>query len=246
MVERYDEGYAWRYTVRAAHGRNAGANLDRRGEIWRYRRRLPADLRERAGQNEITRGLGRITLAEALAEVRDLNAQVDAIFQVTRSSPQADLALALAGVRNGSRSLPGTERLYRPVRDFLEHPSQQPEQEPPTLSEAIDHYEREQWAAGKWKAEKAGHAAMAELRRFLHQVGDLPVADVSREDVRAFRDHRGETLRASTLNIKVMSRLVSFFRHCQEEGWVTKLPTNGLRVRDPIANRDERRTLTLA
>ena len=87
---------------------------------------------------------------------------------------------------------------------------------------------------------------MAELRRFAEFVGDLPVGEVKREDVRAFRDHRGETLRASTLNIKVMSRLVSFFRHCQEEGWVTKLPTNRLRVRDPISNRDKRRTFTLA
>jgi integrase len=114
------------------------------------------------------------------------------------------------------------------------------------LSEAVDHYEREQWAVGKWKAEKAGHAAMAELRRFRDHVGDLPVAEISREDVRSFRDHRGETLRASTLNIKVMSRLVSFFNHCREEGWVAKLPTNGLRVRDPIANRDKRRTFTLS
>jgi integrase len=43
-----------------------------------------------------------------------------------------------------------------------------------------------------------------------------------------------------------MSRLISFFRHCQEEGWVTKLPTNGLRVRDPIPSRDKRRTFTLS
>jgi integrase len=245
VVERYDEGYDWRYTVRAAHGRNAGANLDRRGEVWRYRRRLPADLRERSGQNEITRGLGRITLAEALAEVRDLNAQVDAIFQVARSSPQADVALALGGVRSGYRSLPNLDLLYgsRPQTPAL-HP-QQPEQESPLLSEAVGHYEREQWAAGRWEAEKAGHAAMAELRRFLQHTGDRPVADISRDDVRAFRDHRGENLLASTLNIKVMSRLVSFFNHCRGEGWVTKLPTNGLRVRDPIPSRDKRRTFTL-
>jgi integrase len=114
------------------------------------------------------------------------------------------------------------------------------------LSEAVDRYEREQWAAGRWKAEKAGHAAMAELRRFLQHVGDLPVAEITREDVRAFRDYRGETLRASTLNIKVMSRLASFFNHCREEGWVSKLPTKGLRVSDPVSNRDKRRTFTLA
>jgi hypothetical protein len=40
VVERYDEGYDWRYVVRSAHGQNPGANLDRnrRGEVWRYRR----------------------------------------------------------------------------------------------------------------------------------------------------------------------------------------------------------------
>ena len=245
MVERYDEGYDWRYTVRAVHGRNAGANLDRRGEIWRYRRRLPADLKERARQSEITRGLGRITLAEAIAEAKHLNAQVDAIFHVARSSPRADLALALAGVRKG-RPLPGPEDLHGSMQVLPQYQPQKPERESPLLSEAVDHYEREQWAAGRWKAEKAGHAAMAELRRFQDYVGELPLAEVSREDVRAFRDHRGETLRASTLNIKVMSRLVSFFHHCREEGWVTKLPTNGLRVRDPIPNRDKRRTFTPA
>lgn len=123
---------------------------------------------------------------------------------------------------------------------------QQPEASGPLLSEAIAHYEREQWAAGRWKAGKAGRAAVAELERLLQHLGDRPVALVTREHVRAFRDHRGEALRASTLNTKVMSRLVSFFRHCQEEGWVAKLPTTGMRVRDPIPNRDRRRTFTLA
>ena len=82
MVQRYDEGYDWRYVVRSAHGRNAGVNLDRRGEVWRFRRTLPADLRERAGQVEFVRGLGRIPLAEALAEALHLNAQVDEIVQL--------------------------------------------------------------------------------------------------------------------------------------------------------------------
>ena len=246
MVERYDEGYAWRYTVRAAHGRNAGANLDRRGEVWRYRRKIPADLRDRARQIEITRGLGHIPLADALAEVRHLNAQVDAIIQIARSDLQADLGVSLHGVQRGARSFCSPVHFYGAVAQVPGTQAvRQPEPGGPLLSEAVDHYEREQWAAGRWKAEKAGHAAMAELRRFLQHVGDLPVAEVTREDVRAFRDHRGETLRASTLNIKVMSRLVSFFNHCREEGWVAKLPTNGLRVRDPISNRDRRRTFTL-
>ena len=43
-----------------------------------------------------------------------------------------------------------------------------------------------------------------------------------------------------------MSRLVSFFNHYREEGWLAKLPTNRLRVRDPIANRAKRRTLLAA
>lgn len=246
MVEGYDEGYDWRYVVRSAHGRNAGANLDRRGEVWRYRRTLPADLRDRAGQTEITRGLGHIPLADAIAEVRHLNAQVDAILQIARRDFQADIGTALRGVQRGERQLSGPVRLSGGMSPAPGPHHPQPEPVSPLLSEAVDHYEREQWAAGRWNAEKAGHAAMAELRRFLQHVGDFPVAEIGREDVRAFRDHRGETLRASTLNIKVMSRLVSFFNHCREEGWVTRLPTKGLRVRDPVSSRDKRRTFTLS
>ena len=190
MVERYDEGYDWRYVVRSAHGRNAGANLDRRGEIWRYRRTLPADLRDRAGQTEITRGLGHIPLADALAEVRHLNAQVDAILRIARCGRHADIGPALQGVQRGDRQLPGPVHLCG-VRSPVPGPCHpQPEPESPLLSEAVDHYEGEQWAAGRWKAEKAGHAAMAELRRFLQHAGDLRVAEVTREHVRAFRDHR--------------------------------------------------------
>ena len=76
--------------------------------------------------------------------------------------------------------------------------------------------------------------------RFLQHTGDRPVADISRDDVREFRDHRGENLLASTLNIKVMSRLVSFFNHCREEGWVAKLPTNGVRGCAPSWSGDKR------
>ena len=115
MVQRYDEGYDWRYVVRSAHGRNADANLHRRGEVWRYRRTLPADLRDRAGQIEITRGLGHIPLADALGEVRHLNAQVEAIVQIARSDPQADIGTALRGVQRGARLIDA----FRPVLDRL-------------------------------------------------------------------------------------------------------------------------------
>jgi integrase len=252
VVGRYDERYDWRYVVRSLYGPQAGVNLDRRGETWRYRRTLPGDIRDRAGQVEFVRGLGRLPLADALARTEHLNAQLEGIIELARCSRMLDVRKALSAVGPGGRTAGSTPEASL-VAPFCEHddlpradafrPGQSPS---PMLSAALDHYEREQWAAGKWKAEKAGHAAMAELRRFLHHVGDLPVAEITREDVRSFRDRRGETLRASTLNIKVMSRLVSFFRHCHEEGWMAKLPTKGLRVRDPIANRDKRRTFTLA
>jgi integrase len=209
---------------------------------------LPEDLRERAGRAEVVRGLGRLPVGDALAEAERLNVQLDRAIAAARLDPSFDLLAALHRVRRADAVVMATSstRFEAIPHSCAQQSLQQPKPESPSLSEAVGHYEREQWAAGKWKAEKAGHAAMAELRRFLQHVGDLLVADVSREDVRAFRDHRGETLRASTLNIKVMSRLVSFFNHCHEEGWVTKLPTKGLRVRDPIPNRDKRRTFTLA
>ena len=137
---------------------------------------------------------------------------------------------------------PRFDALLRAVRDPVAHGAKIAS---PLRSEALDHYEREQWAAGRWKAERAGHAAMAELKRFLRHAGDVRVIEVTREDVRAFRDHRAKTFRASTLNIKVMSRLVSFFHHCQEERWITKLPATGMRVHDLVPSRDRRRTFTL-
>jgi integrase len=193
------------------------------------------------------RGLGRIPVGDALAEAERLNLQLDRALAAARYDPDFDLLAALASLRPGAVVLPAPPLYLGALVPACAEPERrQPEPVYPSLSEAVDHYEREQWAAGRWKAEKAGHAAMAELRRFAEFVGDLPLAEVKREDVRAFRDHRGETLRASTLNIKVMSRLVSFFHHCQEEGWVTKLPTTGLRVRDPIPNREKRRVFTLS
>jgi integrase len=237
-----------RSVSRSVQGSRVGKNLSRRGEVWRFRRALPEDLRDRAGRNELVRGLGRIPVGDALAEAERLNVQLSRAIAAARLDPAFDLPAALANLRRADAVLMATSSTRFAV--FPEsrplHHSYLPEPVSPLLSEAVDHYEREQWAAGRWKAEKAGHAAMAELRRFRQHVGDLSVAEIGRDDVRAFRDHRGQTLRASTLNIKVMSRLVSFFNHCREEGWVTKLPTNGLRVRDPIANRDKRRTFTLS
>ena len=237
-----------RSVSRSVQGSKVGRNLSKRGEVWRFRRALPEDLRRRAGRNEVVRGLGRIPVGDALAEAERLNLQLDRALAAARLDPDFDLFAALASLRRAGAVVVATSSMRF---DAVPHarpgqPRPQPESGGPLLSEAVDHYEREHWAARRWKAEKAGHAAMAELRRCLQHVGDLPVAEVTREDVRAFRDHRGKTLRASTLNVKVMSRLVSFFRHCQEEGWVTKLPTTGLRVRDPIPNRDKRRTFTPA
>ena len=243
MVERYDERSVWR----SVQGSRVGKNLSMRGEVWRFRRALPEELRGRAGRAEVVRGLGRIPVGDALAEAERLNVQLSRAIAAARLDPAFDLPAALESLRRAEAVIVATSatRFEAVPHSCAQQSLQRPEPRGLLLSAALEHYEREQWAAGRWKAEKAGHAAMAELRRFLQHVGDLPVAEVAREDVRAFRDRRGETLRASTLNIKVMSRLVSFFNHCREEGWVTKLPTKGLRVRDPIANRDKRRTFTL-
>ena len=223
------EGSVSRSVWRSVQGSRVGKNLSRRGEVWRFRRALPEDLRERAGRAEVVRGLGRIPVGDALAEADRLNVQFNRAIAASRLDPAFDLIGALANLRRAEAVVVATSatRFEAFPHSCAQQSLQRPEPESPLLSEAVDHYEREQWAAGRWKAEKAGHAAMAELRRFADFVGELPLREITREEVRAFRDHRGETLRASTLNIKVMSRLVSFFRHCQEEGWGTKLPRTG-------------------
>jgi len=183
-----------------------------------------------------------------LAEAERLNLQLDRAIAAARLDTSFDLLAVLGSLRLAGADLVATSSMHFEVA-YQAGSDRHPHQAEPgalSLSEAVEHYEREQWATGRWKAEKAGHAAMAELRRFAEFVGDLSLSEITREEVRAYRDHRGQTLRASTLNIKVMSRLVSFFNHCREEGWLAKLPTTGLRVRDPIPNRDKRRPFTLA
>jgi integrase len=244
VVERSVSRSVWR----SVQGSRVGKNLSRRGEVWPFRRAVPEDLRERAGRAEVVRGLGRIPVGDALAEAERLNVHLSRAIAAARLDPAFDLSAALENLRRAEAVVVATSATHFEAAppSCAQQSLQCPEPVCPLLSEAVDHYEREQWAAGRWKAEKAGHAAMAELRRFLQHVGDVPVAEIGREDVRAFRDHRGKTLRASTLNIKIMSRLVSFFNHCREEGWVVKLPTNGLRVHDPVSNRDKRRAFALA
>jgi integrase len=243
VVERSVSRSVWG----SVKGSRVGKNLSRRGEVWRFRRALPEDLRRRAGRAEVVRGLGRIPVGDALVEAERLNVQLSRAIAAARLDPAFGLPAALENLRRAEAVVVATSatRFEAVPHSCAQQSPQRPEPRGPLLSKAVDHYEREQWAAGRWKAEKAGHAAMAELRRFLQHTEDRPVAEISREDVRAFRDHRGESLLASTLNIKVMSRLVSFFNHSREEGWVVKLPTNGLRVRDPITSRDRRRTFTL-
>jgi len=202
------------------------------------------------------RGLGRVSVVEALAEAERLNASLDQIVAVARHDWSMDLRTSLSNLRSrptapmrptaiptAAGQITSTGESVHAVMVSPSHAS-----EPsrcPSLSQAIDRYEHEQWAAGRWKAGKAGRAAVAELQKFLAFVGDLAVDTISRDVVRAYRDHRGEALRPSTLNIKVMSRLHSLFGYCREEGWIGKLPTSGLRVRDGLSAREKRRPFTL-
>ncbi|MHA7838372.1 MAG: tyrosine-type recombinase/integrase [bacterium] len=227
-----------------------GRNLSRRGSAWRYRRGVPLDLRQRAGRREVVRGLGPVSLGEALTAAARLNTALDAFVQTARLDPSFDLRCAVENLRVAATAFAGAPvglwggAGVSPRREPAS-PDVSPLNRAPTLSEALTHYEREQWATGRWREGKAGRAAMAELRRFLDFVGDKPLCEITRDEIRAFRDHRGETLRASTLNIKVVSRLVALFNHCRGEGWITQLPTAGLRVRDGVSRRDRRRPFTV-
>ena len=188
MVERSVSRSVWR----SVQGSRVGKNLSRRGQVWRFRRALPEDLRERAGRAEVVRGLGRIPVGDALAEADRLNVQLSRAIAAARLDPAFDLPAALENLRCAEAVVVATSatRFEAVPHSRAQRSLQQPEPESHSLSEACDHYEREQWAAGRWQAEKAGHAAMAELRRFLQHTEDRPVADISRVDLRSFRDQR--------------------------------------------------------
>ena len=84
MVERSVSRSIWR----SVQGSRVGKNLNRRGEVWRFPRALPEDLRERAGRAEIVRGLGRASFGDALAEAERLNFQLDRAIIAARLDPE--------------------------------------------------------------------------------------------------------------------------------------------------------------
>jgi hypothetical protein len=77
VVERSVSRSVWR----SVQGSRVGKDLSRRGEVWRFRRALPEDLRERAGRAEVVRGLGRIAVGDALAEAERLNVHLSRAFE---------------------------------------------------------------------------------------------------------------------------------------------------------------------
>ena len=100
MVRRYVEGSVWRYVQGSVQGSYpTGRNLNRRGNTWRFRRALPQDLRGRAGQTEIVRGLGRMALDDALAKAQRLNALLDQLIHHARQEHTFDLPGAPKNVK---------------------------------------------------------------------------------------------------------------------------------------------------
>ena len=142
MVERSVSRSVWR----SVQGSNVGRNLSRRGEVWRFRRALPEDLKERAGRAEVVRGLGRISFGDALAEAEQLNFQLDRALTAARLDAGFDLLTALASLRRADAVVVATSptRFEAFPHLYPEQHSRQPEPRPPSLSEAVDHYEREQ------------------------------------------------------------------------------------------------------
>jgi hypothetical protein len=140
--------------------------------------------------------------------------RLDAIFQLARSDPQADIGAALRGVQRGERQIPGPVHLCGAMSPVPAPPTPSPAGTGVSLAlrsrrslraGAVGGSSVESREDGSCRDGRASKVPTARRR-------SRPVADISREDVRAFRDHRGENLLAFTLNIKVMSRLVSFFK----------------------------------
>jgi hypothetical protein len=95
VVERSVSRSVWR----SVQGSRVGKNLSRRGQVWRFRRALPEDLRERAGRAEVVRGLGRIPVGDTLAEAERLNVQLSRAIAAARRDAAFDLPAALANLR---------------------------------------------------------------------------------------------------------------------------------------------------
>jgi len=218
-------------------------HLQRRGNRYFLRRRIPPDLQARYGKREITKALGTSDRRVAAVLCRRLGLELDDEFRLARAQKPVLFA---------QPAQPPVQAL-QPVIALPLTPTPLPEiKTPPEVSEPAAGGVTFSDLADKWKAErkpdtKSIAATQRVIRRFTEMVGDILPRDLTRAHAVALKDKllaSGQTGVNTNKHLTVFNVILNFgvangeLEYNPAQGVKVQVKRNAKDARHPFALRD--------
>ena len=237
---------------------------------YRYKRNVPKKLREVVGKATLYRQLGE-SYAEAMRRLPKVHAEIEALFQIEQHTPMSERALAVIRGALGEEvadmvvaghiveysqedyalnELAKTIKGKLPMEVVRQVYTGQLVAEPMTLTKALEEYTR--YKSDEGVSDKDVAKRIAKLRKDLsdaigeHKLKHLPLADITRADANAFRDHLLERMQPNSVlrNVAVVKAAVNYV--LSEHSLNLPNVFNGLKIKGAGASKDDRHPLTEA
>ena len=237
---------------------------------YRYKRNVPKKLREVVGKATLYRQLGE-SYAEAMRRLPKVHAEIEALFQIEQHTPMSERALAVIRGALGEEvadmvvaghiveysqedyalnELAKTIKGKLPMEVVRQVYTGQLVAEPMTLTKALEEYTR--YKSDEGVSDKDVAKRIAKLRKDLsdaigeHKLKHVPLADITRADANAFRDHLLERMQPNSVlrNVAVVKAAVNYV--LSEHSLNLPNVFNGLKIKGAGASKDDRHPLTEA
>jgi integrase len=237
---------------------------------YRYKRNVPKKLREVVGKATLYRQLGE-SYAEAMRKLPKVHAEIEALFQIEQHTPMSERALAVIrgalGDEVADMVVAGHIAEYSPEDYALNELARAIEgkvpedvvqqvykgqltEEPMTLTKALEEYTR--YKSGEGVSDKDVSKRITKLRKDLRdaigarKLKHVPLADITRVDANAFRDHLLERMLPNSVvrNVAVVKAAVNYV--LSEHSLNIPNVFNGLKIKGAGASKDDRHPLTEA
>jgi len=207
-------------------------HLQRRGNRYFLRRRIPLDLQVRYGKREITKALGTSDRRTATVLCRRLGLELDDEFRQARSQRPVHFMCTVQEAQQAPQ----------PVIHLAPIPTQPPETEtPPEAPEPVVDATTFSDLADRWKAErkpdgKSVAATRRAISRFTEMVGDILPRDLTRAHVVTFKDKLLESGQTPVNSNKYLTVLNVILNFGAANGELEYNPAQGVKIkvkRDP-------------
>ena len=237
---------------------------------YRYKRNVPKKLREVVGKGTLYRQLGE-SYAEAMRRLPKVHAEIEALFQIEQHTPMSERALAVIRGALGEEvadmvvaghiveysqedyalnELAKTIKGKLPMEVVRQVYNGQLVAEPMTLTKALQEYTC--YKSNEGVSDKDVAKRIAKLRKDLsdaigeHKLKHVPLADITRADANAFRDHLLERMQPNSVlrNVAVVKAAVNYV--LSEHSLNLPNVFNGLKIKGAGASKDDRHPLTEA